>query len=136
MAFRINSLVKFYTLILLREDKRHGYELIKELKEKLDRGISPSQVYPFLGLLETKGFVSSRVVGKRDKKLYLLTSKGIDFVDGLLSRFGEVAQLAIASKIVSCANCGCKVYGPAYSEVRSGKKVSFCCRSCAGKTYK
>ncbi|MBI3034627.1 PadR family transcriptional regulator [Candidatus Woesearchaeota archaeon] len=132
MALRINSMVKFYTLLLLSEQPKHGYELMKELEEKLDRKISPSQVYPFLSTLAGNNMVDAKKKGERDKKTYNLTRKGREFVDVMLARFGELAQSAVSQKITECANCACRIYGNAHSQMIKGKKAHFCCKYCAG----
>lgn len=125
-------MVKFYTLLLVGEKPKHGYELMKELRERLEAKISPSQVYPFLNLLSRKGIVSAGHAGKREKKVYTLTRQGRELVEGLLVRFGRLAYLSVAPSLTVCAHCGCKVYGSAYTKDISGRKLAFCCRYCAG----
>ncbi len=133
---KVNSLVKFYTILLLSEQPKHGYELMKELAEKLDRKISASQVYPFLRILSGKGIIKAEAAGERDKKTYGLTRKGRAFVNQLLGRFGELAHLAVEPRLTVCAHCGCKVYGSAYRKKVRGKELAFCCRYCAGSYSK
>ncbi|MBI4439052.1 PadR family transcriptional regulator [Candidatus Woesearchaeota archaeon] len=130
MAVRINSMVKLYTLLLLAEDSRHGYELMKLLSERLDRRISASQVYPFLSLLSRHGIVSAGPAGNREKKSYTLTKQGSVLVRNLLGRFGELAYRAIVPNLTTCAHCGCKVYG-AHTQKIKGKELAFCCKYCA-----
>lgn len=68
MVVKIGSLVKLYTILLLSEEHKHGYDLMKELEEKLGRKISTSQVYPFLNILEKNKLISVEEVGKGRKK--------------------------------------------------------------------
>ena len=63
MKIKINSIIKFHTLLLLNEGPKHGYELMTKLKEKMESKISPSQIYPFVILLVKKGIV--RIQKKR-----------------------------------------------------------------------
>ncbi len=132
MALRINSMVKFYTLLLISEKPKHGYELMKELEQRLERKISASQVYPFLGILESKGFVSAGKIGERERKTYRLTKKGKAFTDRLIGRFGELVQQSIVPNLTLCAHCGCKVYGSPFRKRFGNNVLSFCCKYCAG----
>ena len=47
---KVDSLVKLHTIISLNNNEKNGYELMKELSNKLDRKISASNIYPFLNL--------------------------------------------------------------------------------------
>jgi DNA-binding PadR family transcriptional regulator len=131
MAIRIGSIVKLYTILLLSEHPKHGYELMRELQERLGRKVSPSQVYPFLNTLERHGIIKVEKRGKRDKKVYCLTKKGRKFVARTLTRFGELVELAIEPKLKVCAHCGCKVYEGAHIEKIGNHMLTFCCHHCA-----
>ena len=117
MAVKIGSLVKFYTIFLLSEEPKHGYDLMRELEEKLGRNISTSQVYPFLNILEKNRLIRIGEIGERDKKIYKLTKSGKEFVNGFLQRFGDLFHIAIKPKLTTCAHCGCKVYEGGYEEI-------------------
>lgn len=136
MQVKISNIVKLYTVLLLRESPKHGYELMKELEERLDMKISPGQMYPFLSILEDNGHIKIERIGERDKKIYVMTPKGKKFVDGFLQRFGNLLQVAIESKISICAHCGCKVYEGGYKERIGGKIMAFCCHYCAASFRK
>jgi len=127
---KINNMVKFYTLCLLANEPKHGYDLIQELKEKLERKISASNVYPFLNTLRKKRLIKFDKVGKRDKKIYHLTSKGKNFTKHMFSKFGDLINIAIEPRISTCP-CGCKIYSGGYAEKIKGKTVKFCCSHCA-----
>lgn len=135
MQVKIGSLVKFYTILLLSEGPKYGYELMKELEEKLERKISASQVYPFLNILEKNSLVKVEETGERDKKVYKLTKKGKKFVDNFLQRFGDLLHIAIEPKLTTCAHCGCKVYEGGHKEKIDGRELTFCCHHCAN-SYK
>ncbi len=68
--------IKFVLLELLKDQPRHGYELIKAMEER-SAGFyrpSPGVVYPTLQLLEDEGNVTSQVV--EDKRVYTITDAG------------------------------------------------------------
>lgn len=131
MGIKIGSLVKFYTILLLREEPKHGYDLMKELERKLGKDISTSQVYPFLNTLEKNKIISVEKLGKREKKVYKLTKKGRKFVNTFLERFGDLLHTAIEPKLSTCTHCGCKVYEGGYREKIGKNKLTFCCHHCA-----
>ena len=131
---KINNMVKFYTLCLLANDPKHGYDLIQELKERLKRKISASNVYPFLGILRKNRLIKFDKVGKRDKKTYYLTPAGKSFTKDMFNRFGDLITVAIEPRIKACP-CGCKVYSGGHMERIRGNIKHFCCAHCA-KIYK
>ena len=131
---KINNMVKFYTLCLLANEPKHGYDLIQELKEKLERKISASNVYPFLNILRKNKLIKFDKVGKRDKKTYHLTNEGKRFTKQMFSKFGDLINIAIEPRISTCP-CGCKIYSGGHTEKIKGKIVKFCCSHCA-KMYK
>ncbi|MBS3165133.1 PadR family transcriptional regulator [Candidatus Woesearchaeota archaeon] len=135
-AMRIGSMVKFYTLCLLKEGPKHGYDLLTQLKVKLDSGISTSQVYPFLASLEKHGYIAVKRTGQRGKKVYRLTAEGQLFVNGFLQRFGDLVHLALEPKLRSCTHCGCKLLEGGVQERMGGRKLTFCCHHCAGSFRK
>lgn len=131
MRVKIGSMVKFYTILLLRESPKHGYDLMKELEGKLGVRIGASQVYPFLCTLEKNRLISIKSTGERDKKVYSLTAEGRKFIGRYLERFGDLIDAAISEKLTICAHCGCKLYQGGYKEQIKGKQMVFCCHYCA-----
>src|SRR5262245_1938563 len=71
--------MKFVILRLLKEQPRHGYEIIKALEEKMWGCYSPSAgtIYPTLQLLEDQGYV--RGVETDGKRVYHITPEGERF---------------------------------------------------------
>ena len=65
-------------LALLSEKPRHGYEIIKQVKEHSSGTYSPSpgMVYPALTYLEEMGYAASESEG--NKKLYRITETGTE----------------------------------------------------------
>ena len=89
--------LRLVVMALLREKPRYGYEIIKDLEERVGGGYSPSPgvVYPTLTLLEEVGHatVSDEHSGRR---LYTLSAEGLAFleanratVDAILARVSE-----------------------------------------------
>lgn len=73
--------MKYVILKLLRDKPRHGYEVMKELEERMHGCYSPSPgtVYPTLQWLEDEGLVVARDVD--GKKVYEITDQGRAFLD-------------------------------------------------------
>lgn len=80
--------LRFIILRIIDESPAHGYEIIKQIST-LTRGgwePSPGSIYPILSLLESRGYITSCVDGKR--KVYTLTERG----KSLLSRVNAHIQ--------------------------------------------
>ena len=71
---------------------------------------------------------------KRSKG-YKLTPSGAEFTDRIFSRFDNLIEVAIQSKLEICASCGVKLYDNYHSEKIGNKMLNFCCKHCA-KAYK
>jgi DNA-binding PadR family transcriptional regulator len=69
--------LRLYLLALLESGPKHGYELIKALKERFGGTYSPSAgtIYPRLGKLEEEGLVATESVGRRTN--YFITAEGL-----------------------------------------------------------
>lgn len=131
MAVKIASLVKFYALLLLLEKPKHGYEIMKELEGKIGKTISPSQVYPFLELLEKEDLIRESRTGAREKIVYSMTTKGKEFTNKMLSRSGDLFYLALKPQVTACTHCGCKLIEGGHREKVGKKEMVFCCHHCA-----
>jgi len=92
---KVNTVIKLYTLVMLLEGPKYGYEIIKSLDEKLETKVGPSQIYPFLRKLERAGLLKIERLGEREKKVYTLTEKGREFVKNLLEKSIEFIQTSI-----------------------------------------
>lgn len=126
---KVDSLIKLHTIISLNKDIKHGYELMKELENKLDRKISASHIYPFLKELKQNKFVDYKKNGRG--KFYNLTPSGKKFVNSTLLKFHEIIQESIQHKLTKCHHCKCEVYNNKYRENIKGKNLNFCCSHCA-----
>jgi DNA-binding PadR family transcriptional regulator len=89
--------LRLVVLGLIAEKPRHGYEIIKEIEDRLAGSYSPSPgvVYPTLTLLEELGHAT--VAELEGKKCYAITEGGIAYlaanqaaVDRVLARMNEV----------------------------------------------
>ncbi len=72
--------LKYVILDLLKDQPRHGYDVIRALEERLGGSYTPSpgSVYPTLQLLEDQGHLtSSQLDGKR---IYAITDEGVRFL--------------------------------------------------------
>jgi DNA-binding PadR family transcriptional regulator len=135
VEIKVTNLVKFYVLLLLNEKPKHGYEMIKEVEEKIGKKVSAGEIYPFLKLLRKYGYIESRKTEAREKKVYYLTGKGRGFVKKILERFGDLIDIAIKPRLSVCSHCGCEIYRGGYKGRIKGKELVFCCMHCAN-SYK
>jgi len=73
--------MKYVILKLLRDKPRHGYEVMKELEERMHGCYTPSPgtVYPTLQWLEDEGLVKASDVD--GKKVYGITDAGRKFLE-------------------------------------------------------
>src|SRR3989344_852704 len=106
---KITNMIKFCTIILLNKSPKHGYELIKELEANLGKEISASHVYPFLKDLEKNKLIEYKKVEARDKKKYFLTKKGKVFTSELLTRFNDIIDSLVESRVMKCTHCRCEI---------------------------
>lgn len=92
--------LRYVILQLIAEKTSHGYELIKEIEDRLGGAYSPSPgtVYPTLTLLEDLGYLTM-AIGDGAKKAYSITDEGREAlrqnsatVDAIFARIAEVAK--------------------------------------------
>jgi len=127
----INNLIKFYIILFLYHKPHHGYDMMKKLENRLERKISASHIYPFLSALKTSKLIEIKQTDKREKKTYVLTEKGTDFVINFLHKSSDLLDIAITHKLTECIHCSCKVLKGGYEEVIEQKPLLFCCTHCA-----
>ena len=99
--------MKYVILKLLRDKPRHGYEVMKELEERMHGCYSPSPgtVYPTLQWLEVEGLVVGREV--EGKKVYEITDTGRafldehkDIVEDIFDRVTETVERTVGGSMV------------------------------------
>ncbi len=76
-----NGELRLVILQLIADSPRHGYELMKEIEDRLGGTYSPSPgvIYPTLSLLEELGHATVEA-GATGKKLYTVTQEGEAFL--------------------------------------------------------
>ena len=134
---KIQNLTKLYSLVMLKSKEAvTGYYILERLKKDLGKTASPTYVYDFLKTLKEEGYIKEIVTeeSKRSKG-YRLTLSGQDFIDRIFSRFDNLIEVAIQSKLEICKSCGVKLYGKFHTEAIHGEDMNFCCKHCA-KAYK
>ena len=134
---KVQSLTRFYILLLLKSKNTiTGYQIINQLKEDLGTTASPTSIYDFLKNLKSKGYIKDLKKTKSGRsKGFKLTYEGDRFIDKIFSRFDNLIEAAIQSKLKICASCGVKLYENYHTEIIEGKKMDFCCKHCA-RAYK
>ena len=72
------GLLDMIVLKYLNEESMHGYQMITKIRKGFGVYLGPSTVYPMLGLLEKKGYVTSvwNMFAVRPRKMYKLTNEG------------------------------------------------------------
>lgn len=131
----IKNMVKLFTVLLLSEKEQYGYEIMKEVEKKTGKKVSPGQIYPFLRQLKKYHYVETRGRAERDKQAYYLTPEGRKFITRLSDKFGDMFEIAIKPRLITCAHCDCEIYKGGYKERINGGNLTFCCENCA-KGYK
>src|SRR5467141_376513 len=99
--------MKYVILKLLRDKPRHGYEVMKELEERMHGCYSPSPgtIYPTLQWLEDEGLVVAR--DAEGKKVYEITDTGRafleehkDIVEDIFDRVTETVERTVGGSMV------------------------------------
>jgi DNA-binding PadR family transcriptional regulator len=90
-------------LQFLDEQPMHGYQIISKIRKSFGVYFGPSTVYPLLGSLEKKGYVSSdwNIESERPRKVYKLTSEGqnlLNFTENSLNLIVKTIGTNNASK--------------------------------------
>jgi DNA-binding PadR family transcriptional regulator len=84
--------LKYVILELLKDQPRHGYDIIRALEERM-RGYyrpSPGSVYPTLQMLEDLGYVSSSQ--HEGKKIYTITDEGRRYLEEQKSTVDDIRE--------------------------------------------
>ncbi len=127
-----SDMVRSSVIMLLYERPLHGYGIIRSMKHRLGKSVSPSLVYPFLHQLEEKGLVTASLkpVGRKPKKVYELTDEGRQLATILFKRLASLVSVAIEPSLNVCAHCGAKIFEGGHEEVVAGTPMTFCCVHC------
>ncbi|AIF70016.1 hypothetical protein PAP_08140 [Palaeococcus pacificus DY20341] len=79
---KIKGHLKLLILSLLEEEPIHGYAIMQKLSERF--GIphpSAGAIYPILASLKRSGLIEVAGEGKREKKTYRITKKGLEYLE-------------------------------------------------------
>jgi DNA-binding PadR family transcriptional regulator len=85
--------LKILVLHLLKEEPRHGYDLIKAI-ENLSAGLyspSPGMIYPMLNMLADEGLISE-VAGEEGRRRYAITDAGRSALDAAEEQLKDALQ--------------------------------------------
>ena len=96
------GLLDLIVLQYLDKESMHGYQIITKIRKGFGIYFGPSTVYPLLGLLEKKGYVTSAwdMNNERPRKMYKLTNEGkniLSFTENSLNLI--VKNIATDNKI-------------------------------------
>ena len=96
------GLLDMIVLQYLDKEPMHGYQIITQIRKSFGVYFGPSTVYPMLGLLEKKGYVTSawNMNAERPRKMYKLTNEGknvLNFTENSLNLI--VKNMATDNKI-------------------------------------
>lgn len=98
--------IKLLVLSLIKEQPRHGYEIIKVIEDRVGGGYAPSPgvIYPLLNLLEETGLVR-QAESEGAKKLFAITPEGEAELeankhafDGIAARIDEMRQRGVGAR--------------------------------------
>lgn len=89
--------LRLYLLLLLEDESRHGYELIRQLEDRFMGMYTPSAgtIYPRLSALEADGLLSHKIVD--GKKVYSLTAAGRAELEARREELADIATEAVHS---------------------------------------
>lgn len=85
--------LKILILHLLKEEPRHGYDLIKAI-ENLSAGLyspSPGMIYPMLNMLADEGLIAE-VAGEEGRRRYAITDAGRAALEGAEAQLKDALQ--------------------------------------------
>jgi PadR family transcriptional regulator, regulatory protein PadR len=72
------GLLDMIILQYLNQESMHGYQIITKIRKNFGVYFGPSTIYPLLGQLEKKGYVTStwNMDAQRPRKVYALSNAG------------------------------------------------------------
>jgi DNA-binding PadR family transcriptional regulator len=118
--------LRLVVLAMIAEQPRHGYEIIKEIEDRVAGTYSPSPgvIYPTLTMLEELGHAT--VAQSDGKKLYFITPAGAaDLAANQTALDGALARM----RSVRAANSG----GPAPDIIRASENLKLALRLRLGR---
>jgi len=88
------NFLDIHILRFIQKKPTWGYKIIKQTEELLGIKLRHGAVYPLLNSLEDRGFLTSRreVKGRRARKIYEITSRGIQLIEAYYNYLKEQLQ--------------------------------------------
>jgi len=83
---------KLLILYHLKEKPLHGYALMEDIARRWGKKPSAGLVYPILSELKDEGLVEVIGVGRREKKVYKITKKGLRYLRKNRERMDEIQR--------------------------------------------
>ncbi|MEM3413764.1 MAG: PadR family transcriptional regulator [Thermoplasmata archaeon] len=86
------TFLTLYILHTIQKKPKSGYEILSEIREKTEGKWVPSKgtLYPLLKKLEKEKLIQPQSIGKRSKRVYMVTEEGEQF----LSNFKKMRKEA------------------------------------------
>lgn len=88
--------IRIATLVLLSKKPHHGYEIMKEIKERTQGFWKPTAggIYPILKDLQTSGYIQGQLdkKTKRKKRIYKITDSGKTVLKRALAKENHLAD--------------------------------------------
>jgi len=101
----MKGLLDLIILQFLNNEPMHGYQIITKIRKSFGVYFGPSTIYPLLGTLEEKGYVTSNwnMTSERPRKVYQLTTEGqgmLNFTEDSLNLICRKISLSPVSGMV------------------------------------
>ena len=89
------SFLDILMLRLIQAEPMWGYKIIKKVEMLFGIKLRHGAIYPLLNSLEANGFLRSKqeVHGRRKRKVYEITSRGIQFVSAYYDFLSEQLEM-------------------------------------------
>ncbi len=89
------SFLDILVLRLIQTEPMWGYKIIKKTEILFGIKLRHGAIYPLLNSLEANGFLRSKqeVHGRRKRKVYEITSRGIQFVSAYYDSLSDQLQM-------------------------------------------
>ena len=117
--------LRLVVLGLIADEPRHGYDIIRHLKDRFQGSYSPSpgSIYPLLKSLAKGGFVTVATEGK--KRLFTITPTGREWLTSQAEELAAInRQLDEAAEPMGAHNIGTAIAafrGALFARIRSGE---------------
>ncbi len=87
-------------LWLIKNKKRHGYALIKEMKDMGFKHFTPARAYPLLKFMHNQGWIGKRKEGR--KIVYYITKRGRSILEASKKWFRTGKKNEFFKEMIGC----------------------------------